>query len=268
MAHASPSPDESPRAETSTATRVLKLTVAYDGTRYNGWQLQPDQPTIQGTLERVWQRITRETVRMTGCSRTDSGVHALAQVVSLHTESRLSGETLQRALNAFLPDDIVVTRVDAAPADFHAIRSARQKRYRYTIHDGRWYDPFERLYVWHYRERLDAERMHRAGQALLGTHDFRSFESRWPNRDSSVRTIFDLSVRRRPVPEAEYVDLEVVGDGFLYNMVRAIVGTLVEVGRGARDEAWIAEVLAAQNRSAAGMTAPAQGLYLVEIDYE
>ena len=260
-------PDESCPADDEPA-RVLKLTVAYDGTRYRGWQYQPDQPTIQGTLERVWQRITRETARMTGCSRTDAGVHALGQVISVRSAATLDVDTLHRALNAYLPDDIVITRVEEAPTTFHAIRSALRKRYRYVIHNGPRRDPFGRHYAWHYRQRLDADRMHRAGQGLLGTHDFRSFESQWPNRDSSVRTIYELSVCRRAAPGDDYVDVEVQGDGFLYNMVRTIVGTLVEVGRGARDEGWAREVVAALNRSAAGPTAPAHGLFLVKIDYE
>jgi tRNA pseudouridine38-40 synthase len=246
--------------------RTLKLTLAYDGTAYAGWQVQPGQRTLQGTLEAALAKITRETIRVTASGRTDAGVHALGQVVSFHTESSLPADVFQRALNAELPDDMVVLAAAEAPAGFHAIRDAVRKRYRYLLHDGRVSDVFRRHEVWHYREPLDAAAMHRAAQALLGKHDFRSFESAW-QRTSSVRTIFDISVVRGRSGDENLIALEVEADGFLYNMVRAIVGTLVEVGRGTRGESWSAEVLAAQDRRTAGMTAPPQGLFLLRVEY-
>jgi tRNA pseudouridine38-40 synthase len=249
------------------AVRTLKLILAYDGTAYAGWQVQPRQNTLQETLEVALGKITGETIRVTASGRTDSGVHALGQVVSFDTKSPLPPDVFQRALNAELPHDMAVLDARDAPPGFHAIRDAVRKRYRYVIHDGPVPDVFRRQYAWHYRQRLDAEAMHRAAQSLLGTHDFRSFESAWPQRTSSVRTIFDLTVRRGFSQVDDLVASEVEADGFLYNMVRAIVGTLVEVGRGSRSESWPAEVLAAQDRRLAGMTVPAQGLFLLRVEY-
>lgn len=247
--------------------RTFKFTLAYDGTAYSGWQVQPGQRTLQGTLETALTKITGETIRVTGSGRTDAGVHALGQVVSFHTASSLSADVFQRALNAELPEDIAVLDATEAPPGFHAIRDAIRKRYRYVLDDGPVPDVFRRRYAWHYRQRLDAPAMHRAAQALLGTHDFRSFESAWPQRTSSVRTIFEISVARGFFGDENLVSLEVEADGFLYNMVRAIIGTLVEVGRGSRPETWPAEVVAAEDRRAAGMTAPAHGLFLLRVEY-
>ncbi|MBX3415184.1 MAG: tRNA pseudouridine(38-40) synthase TruA [Pirellulales bacterium] len=247
--------------------RSFKLTIAYDGTAYQGWQSQPDRPTIQGSLERAFAKITGEEVRITGSGRTDAGVHALGQVASLESATHLAPDVLQRALNHELPADIVVVRLDEAAPGFHAIRDCTGKRYRYVLHDGPVPDLFRRLYCWHYRQRLDDAAMHRAAQGLHGTHDFRSFESQWPNRTTSVRTIREIAVVRQPAENGDYLYVEVEADGFLYNMVRSIVGTLVEVGRGAQSEAWPAEVVAAMDRSAAGRTAPAQGLFLMRVDY-
>lgn len=242
--------------------------MAYDGTDYAGWQVQLGQKTLQGTLEAALTKITGETIRVTASGRTDSGVHALGQVVSFDTESRLPPDVFQRALNADLPHDMAVLDAAEAPPGFHAIRDAVRKRYRYVLHDGPVPNVFRRQYAWHYRQRLDAEAMHRAAQALLGTHDFRSFESAWPQRTSSVRTITDIQVQRGFDRDDNLIALEVEADGFLYNMVRAIVGTLVEVGRGNRPEAWPGEVLVAQDRRVAGMTAPAHGLFLVRVEYD
>jgi tRNA pseudouridine38-40 synthase len=265
-------------------TRWLKLTVAYDGGAYSGWQIQPDQPTVQGVLERAWQEITQEAVRVTAAGRTDAGVHALGQVVGVATSSRLSNDDLQRGLNAVLPDDVAVLSVETARDNFHATHDAVGKRYRYQIRNSRTPPVFDRRYVWHNPHLLDAEAMHRAGQGLVGRHDFVSFESAGSERPDTVRTITELTVvrhvaeflrnseaavsERLPYVESNRVTIDVAGDGFLYNMVRAIVGTLVEVGRGTRDESWPAEVLAARDRRQAGQTAPPHGLFLVSVDYE
>ena len=174
---------------------------------------------------------------------------------------------LQKALNAELPPDMAVLSAAEAAADFHATSSARRKRYRYQLDDGPVRDVFERRYVWHVRTRLDATAMHRAAQALVGTHDFSSFETSGSPRESTIRTVFELAVARGQGGAGDRITVEVEADGFLYNMVRTIVGTLVEVGRGAHDEAWPAEVLAARDRNAAGHTAPPQGLFLVRVDY-
>jgi tRNA pseudouridine38-40 synthase len=246
--------------------RTFKLTLAYDGTAYAGWQMQPAKPTIQAALEAALTKITGETIRAAASGRTDAGVHALEQVVSFKSATPLSPDTLRNALNAELPRDMAALAVERAADDFHARSDAIRKRYRYQIHDGDVPDVFHRPYCWHYRQALDADAMGRAAQAFVGTHDFRSFEYRWPQRSSSVRTIYEASVRRGPGLHG-MITFEVAGNGFLYNMVRALVGTLVEVGRGTKPESWPAEVVAAGDRRAAGMTAPAQGLFLVRVDY-
>lgn len=247
--------------------RTLKLTLAYDGTRYNGWQEQPDCLTVQAELARVLEKITLVRPHVVGSGRTDAGVHALGQVATFETQASLTPEVFLRALNGHLPHDIAVIAVEEARPGFHAIGDALWKTYRYLLHDGPVRDVFRQHYCWHHKSRLDAEAMHRAAQPLIGTHDFRSFESHWPTRTSSIRTIRDLAVTRGHEGCADLIALEVTADGFLYNMVRAITGTLVEVGRGARPENWPASVVRAGERSKAGMTAPPQGLYLVRVEY-
>jgi tRNA pseudouridine38-40 synthase len=247
--------------------RTLKLTLAYDGTAYAGWQVQPGQSTVQGALETAWHEITGESIRALASGRTDAGVHALGQVVGVRTESSMETDVLRRALNARLPHDIAVLEATDAVDGFHAIRDARRKRYRYVIHDAPVRDVFRRAYCWHYPSRLDAEAMGRAARALLGKHDFSSFETSGSPRQSPVRTIHGLDVPRGEREGCDRITIEVEADGFLYNMARAIVGTLVEVGRGAQDESWPGEVLRAADRRAAGPTAPPQGLFLVRVEY-
>jgi tRNA pseudouridine38-40 synthase len=248
--------------------RTFKLTLAYDGTSYSGWQVQPGRVTLQETLERVLAKVTGEAIRVTASGRTDSGVHALGQVVSFRSETHLEPDVLHKALNAELPQDMAVLAAVEAAADFHATGRAVRKRYEYALDDGPIRDVFGRRYAWHCRWRLDAAAMHRAAQALVGTHDFSSFETHGSPRETSVRTVFQISVERGQGGRGEKLTLAVEADGFLYNMVRTIVGTLVEVGRGTQDEAWPAQVLAARQRHAAGQTAPPQGLFLVRVDYD
>jgi tRNA pseudouridine38-40 synthase len=259
--------------------RWLKLTVAYDGGAYSGWQVQPDKPTVQGTLQATWQSLTQETVRITAAGRTDAGVHALGQVVGISTETRLTNDDLHRALNALLPNDVAVCTVEDAPEDFHATYQAIGKRYRYQIHNGRAPSVFDRHFSWHYPQPLNAATMHAAGQALVGKHDFSSFETAGSERPHSIRTIHELTVKSsHPAPRDEFplaeredhshgITIDVAGDGFLYNMVRTIVGTLVEVGVGKQSINWPGEVLATMDRRRAGQTAPPHGLFLVSVDY-
>jgi tRNA pseudouridine38-40 synthase len=247
--------------------RTLKLTLAYDGTHFFGWQVQGEERTVQGTLEEAWQHVSGETARVLASGRTDAGVHALAQVARIRTRSDLGADVVQRALNANLPADVVVLSVEEAPVAFHPIRDAVSKRYRYVIHDGPVADVFRRHFCWKVWQRLDAQAMHRAAQALLGKHDFRSFQTSGSTRKTTVRTITDLFVLRGNGDEADLITLEIQADGFLYNMARAIVGTLAEVGRGARDEHWLLDVLHSHDRRAAGSTAPPQGLFLLKVDY-
>src|SRR4051794_37165789 len=258
--------------------RWLKLTVAYDGGAYAGWQIQTDKPTVQATFESTWQRLTQESLRVTAAGRTDAGVHALGQVVGLATETRLSNDDLHRGLNALLPDDIAVVAIEDARENFHATYDALGKRYQYRIHNARWPSVFSRHFAWHCPQSLDVAAMHAAGQGLIGRHDFSSFETAGSERPDSIRTIHELTVAaslrdaNSAVPEKlphinDRVTIEVAGDGFLYNMVRTIVGTLIEVGAGKRDINWPAEVLAARDRRRAGQTAPPHGLFLVRVDY-
>lgn len=245
----------------------FKLTLAYDGTNFAGWQRQPKERTVQAELESALERITQQPVKCVASGRTDAGVHALGQVVSFACDTRLDGRTLVKALNAELPEDLFIFDVAEAPAEFHALRDAVRKRYRYVIEDGRIRDLFDRRYLWHIYQRLDDQAMRAAAANLVGTHDFTSYETLGSPRLTAIRTIYDLTVERRRGDRTERIVIEVEADGFLYNMVRNIVGTLVEVGKGKQRVAWPAEVLAAKDRRAAGMTAPPQGLFLVWVEY-
>jgi tRNA pseudouridine38-40 synthase len=247
--------------------RFLKLTLSYDGTGFFGWQSQPGRPTIQGEIEKALRQITGEATSAVASGRTDAGVHALGQAVSVRTHSPMPCDILQRALAANLPDNIGVIEVRDAPEGFHAIRDAISKRYRYVIDDGDVGDVFVRRYAWRIPRRLDDLAMHESAQALLGKHDFSSFEAAGAERQSSVRTIGDIFVARRAEQGGERVVFEVEADGFLYHMVRNIVGVLVKVGRGREDVRWPAAVLAAKSRLAAANTAPARGLFLVSVRY-
>jgi tRNA pseudouridine38-40 synthase len=244
--------------------RNLKLTVAYDGTDFSGWQTQPGFRTVQETLEAALATLTGEQVRVNASGRTDTGVHALGQVVNLYSNTRHSPQVLLQAVNAHLPADVQVVDAAEMPEAFDANRDARRKLYRYVIHDGRVPNLFLRRYAFHSRHPLDVEAMRAAALPLLGRHDFHSFESDWPNRMSSVRTITHLSINRL----GEWIWLDVEADGFLYNMVRAIAGTLINVGRGYWPADRVAEILRAEDRREAGPTASAHGLFLMRVTYE
>ena len=245
--------------------RNIKLTLSYDGTDFNGWQTQPGYRTVQETLELAIAKLTgEERVRVNASGRTDAGVHAVGQVVNFYSITQLEAEVLIRAINAHLPADIAVTAAEDMPQAFDANRDARRKLYRYVIHDGAVPSPFLRRYCCQSRHVLDVEAMRRAAEPLKGRHDFHSFETDWPNRMSSVRTITHLAVNRF----GDWIWLDVEADGFLYNMVRAIAGTLMNVGRGFWPESQVAEILNAEDRVQAGPTAPAQGLFLMRVSYD
>jgi len=246
---------------------TFRLTLAYDGTDFAGWQWQPQKRTIQGELEAALERITGQRAKCIASGRTDAGVHALGQVVSFASATRLAPAVLTKALNAELPEDMLVFEVARAPDGFRALHDAVRKRYRYVIEDGRQRDLFDRRYLWHLYQRLDVEVMQAAAAPLVGKHDFASFETSGSSRLTTVRTVFDLLVERRQADLTARIIIEVEADGFLYNMVRNIVGTLVEVGKGKQPPTWPAKVLGMRDRSKAGMTAPAQGLFLVGVEY-
>jgi len=263
--------------------RNLKVTLAYDGSQFSGWQVQPDTPTIQGTLASAIGRVTGEKVLPQGSGRTDAGVHALAQVASFPTESPIPAENLVVALNDVLPGEIRVLRVEEAAAEFHARHSAQAKTYRYRMYREAICPPFLARYVWHYPYPLDEAAMAEAGGVVVGEHDFTSFaavdgEKNLNHRGdegtprkialsnseaSNVRRIFASGFERQGC-ELVYT---VRGNGFLHHMVRNLVGTFLLVGKGTLRVADVTRILEARNRSAAGATAAASGLYLVEVEY-
>jgi len=262
-------------------SRNMRLTLAYDGTRYSGWQVQRDRVSIQSTIEDAIAALTGERVKMLSAGRTDSGVHALGQVASFFTNATIPPDKWAGALQSRLPDDIVVREAQEVPPGFHATYSAKLKRYRYVIRESRIEDPFLRPFSWRVNGPLNLNVMQEAADLLVGTHDFRSFESHWPNTNDSIRTVFEARLTRvsgwnvwgadpvsSPTEQAgEYIVFEIVGDGFLYNMVRAIVGTLVAVGRGAWTIPQFRDAFLALNRRVAGDTAPPHGLFLVSVTY-
>ncbi|HEY2783513.1 MAG TPA: tRNA pseudouridine(38-40) synthase TruA [Fimbriiglobus sp.] len=244
--------------------RNIKLILRYDGTNFAGWQIQPNVRTVQEVLETAIRSVTREVrVYANASGRTDSGVHALGQVVNFFSASTIECAALMKAINANLPEDVAITSCVDVTQSFCANRDAVRKLYRYQIDDGRVPDPFLRKFAWQPRKRLDEGVMYRAARCLLGRHDFRSFETHWPNRLTSVRTITRLCVERIDGT----VRVEVEADGFLYNMVRSIVGTLYHVGRGYWPEEKVRQVLEIMDRREAGPTAPPQGLFLVRVSY-
>lgn len=245
--------------------RTLKLTLAYDGTRFVGWQRQAEGESIQGLLEAALARLEGAPVTAHGAGRTDAGVHALAQVASAGVTVAHAPATLVRALNAHLPAEIRVTAVEDVAADFHARFSASGKTYRYVLDTSPIADPFTRQYAWHVPEALDLRAMAAAAAALVGTHDFAAFQSVGTEMRTTVRTLARADVTGAA---GERVRCEFTGDGFLRHQVRAMVGTLLEVGRGRRPPAIMAALLASGRRADAGATAPPHGLFLVAVDYD
>jgi tRNA pseudouridine38-40 synthase len=245
------------------AVRNIKLTIQYDGSEYHGWQIQPGKQTIQGLLTEAIQKLIGGEARLFGASRTDAGVSALGQVGLVQIDSPIPTENLAKAITDKLPTDIVVTEAVEVPQGFDLMGAVKSKLYRYTIFTGRVRPVLQIRHCWHLPEKLDAATMDAAAKLLIGKKDFKSFASAADTRETSVRTIFHCDVTNQN--ECIYIDVE--GDGFLYNMVRNIVGTLVEIGKGKRTPEKINEILEAKDRAAAGPIAPAAGLCLMWIKY-
>ncbi len=243
--------------------RNVRALIAYDGSRYFGWQRQAGFESVQEELESALAGLVGDAVTVHGSGRTDAQVHALGQVASFHVDTRLDDFRLREALNAHLPDDVVVRRLETCGDDFHARFSARGKRYAYVIHTSRTRPPWGREHVHWVRERLDLEAMRRALVPLVGEHDFRSFASAGSPRRSTVRQLEHAHL----VARQRHVILVVQGTGFLYNMVRNLVGTVLDAGRGKLSAADVAAILAARDRRLAAATAPATGLYLLRVLY-
>jgi tRNA pseudouridine38-40 synthase len=249
--------------------RNLKLIISYDGSDFSGWQVQPGAVTVQGTLASAIGRITGEKVVPQGSGRTDAGVHALAQVVTFATESPVPTANFLTALNDILPPTVRALEADEVPADFHVRKSARAKTYRYRIYRQSICPPFLARYVWHYPFRLHEDAMGEAANIVIGEHDFTSFAAVDPERGrqdqpaSNVRRIFSSTWKRQD----EELVYTVRGSGFLHHMVRNLVGTFILVGKGTFEVGDIARILETRNRSAAGATAPANGLYLLSVEY-
>jgi tRNA pseudouridine38-40 synthase len=262
---------------------TFKLTIAYDGTGLVGWQRQASGTSVQALLEDALAELEGKPVAVMGAGRTDAGVHAVGQVAGVSLERAIASESLLRAMNAKLPVAVRVTAAVEMPATFHARFHARSKTYRYRIWNGDVLNPFERPYVWHVpAPALNVGGMSAAARLLEGRHDFAAFQAAGTETHGTERVVFSsrivarerdggepLAIVRLPPPcRGELVVYEIRGSGFLRYMVRAIIGTLVEVGRGRRPPEWMADVLASRERVRAGPTAPAEGLFLMSVDYE
>lgn len=243
--------------------RNIKLVIEYDGTNYAGWQIQKNAKSIQGTLESALKRIIEEKVRLISCGRTDSGVHAIGHVVNFKTKSKIPLSNLQRGLNSILPRDIVIKKAQEVPLDFNSRYNAKSKVYRYTILNRSYPQALFRDYFYYVPYKLDLNLMRREAKCLVGKHDFKSFQAADKKECSSIRTIKKLNIKRK----GDFIEIEIEADGFLYNMVRNIVGTLIEIGRRRFKGGSMKKILKAKNRDLAGPTAPAKGLCLAEVKY-
>lgn len=255
--------------------RNILLTIQYDGTNFSGWQRQPNARTVQGEIEAVLTKICAIPMQINGTSRTDAGVHALGQCASFKGEFGIPTDRIQRAANNMLAAtvgtprqcaDVRIIKVEEMPDDFHARFDCKGKTYRYIVKHGCEADVFQRNYAYQLKEKLDVEAMREGTKHIVGTHDFACFQAAGGTpRETTVRTIFDLQILEQ---SEDTFWIEVTGDGFLYNMVRIIVGTLVEIGQGKRTAASVVETIESTDRRNAGHTAPAEGLYLKEIYYD
>ncbi|MCC2252940.1 tRNA pseudouridine(38-40) synthase TruA [Ruminococcus sp. CLA-AA-H200] len=241
----------------------IRLTVAYDGSDYCGWQIQPNGITVESVLNDALSRITGEEIRVTGASRTDAGVHARGNIAVFDSNTTIPPERISYAVNTVLPDDVVVIKSEQVPADWHPRYCDSVKTYEYCILNREMPDPLRRRGTWHVSFALDVEKMRDAAAYLTGEHDFRSFCSIHTGAKSTVRTVYSIEIEQ----SADIITIRIQGNGFLYNMVRIIAGTLVSVGRGLRTPQDVGDMLEARDREKAEATAPPQGLILDSIRY-
>lgn len=244
--------------------RNIKLTIEYDGKGFNGWQKQPNKLNIQGEIERAIYNITKEEVDLIGSGRTDAGVHALGQVANFKTNSEISIEKLPLAINSQLKNSIVIKEAEEVDERFHSRYNAKHKTYRYIINNSKCGTAIYRNLEYSYPFKLDVEKMKQASKYFEGEHDFKAFKSSGTSSKNSVRTIYKAIVKQ----EGEKIIIELTGNGFLYNMVRIISGTLLDVGLGKIRAEEIPEIIESKDRQRAGKTLPAHGLYLVEVKYD
>lgn len=243
--------------------RNIKLTIHYDGHSYHGWQIQPDVLTVEECITGAIEKLCAQCIKVTGASRTDAGVSAVGQIANFKIDSPVPTENFARALTQNLPEDIAVAGAEEVPDDFDAISCAKNKLYRYSIYTGMVRPVLQVGRCWHYEGQLDSEKMDAAAKLLVGKKDFKSFATASDSRQSSVRTVNRCDVTR----DGDWIYIDIEADGFLYNMVRNITGTLVEIGRGRWEVDKIEEILQARDRTAAGPLAPPNGLCLMRIDY-
>ena len=242
---------------------TIKLTISYDGTGYNGWQVQPEGKTVQGEVEKAIAKVYKKEYRLHGAGRTDSGVHAIQQVAHFKVKELIPAKKISLALNKVLPKDIVIKKAEEVDSDFHARFGAKSKTYAYYISNTKSRDPFKERYAWGVTYKLDVKLMRKEAKSLIGEHNFKSFQAADKSERSSVRTISKILIKHTKSD----ITVEIIGNGFLYNMVRNIVGTLVDIGRGYLPPGSMQNILNKQNRTQAGPTAPAKGLFLVRVRY-
>jgi tRNA pseudouridine38-40 synthase len=244
--------------------RNIKLIIEYDGTNYQGWQVQPKGQTIQGILEEKLGLLTGEPVQLFGSGRTDSGVHALGQVAHFKTQNRMDIPTIQRALNSLLPPDILIQKAEEVGEGFHARKHSKSKVYEYRILNRRLRSVFDRGYVWHIPQKLNLTEMKKATQSIIGEHDFAAFRTVGSPTRTTVRRVIRAEWKRG---RDGIIRFEIEANGFLKQMVRSIIGTLVEIGKGKRKASDLRKIMNSKDRKKAGPTAPAQGLFLEEVKY-
>ena len=247
----------------------VKLTVAYDGTAYHGWQLQPNAPTIEEKLNKALTELLNENIAVIGASRTDAGVHSMGTVAVFDTVTRMPAAKIMYAVNQRLPEDIRVIASEQCADDFHPRHCNSRKTYLYKIYSSEVPQPVYRLYTYHTRYSYDVNAMQKAADYLVGEHDFASFCSIDTSAQTTIRTLYELNVSEEILPiGGRIITIRVTGNGFLYNMVRIIAGTLMEAGRGRINPEHVAEILKKKDRSYAGPTAPASGLTLLQYEFE